>query len=93
MKNLELLLTALILLTISIKAQDRFTPESLFDYTDTTDTYLIDTALVNNTIDRSTDEFILGWNWGSPGLELDEALGMNFLPHSQTPVWECIYPN
>lgn len=79
MKNLKLIITALIFLTSLIKAQDRVTPISIFGN--------MNQALIDRTIDRTNDEFILGWNWGNLGLKLDEALGMNYTHVGFTHVW------
>ena len=79
MKNIKLIITALILLTTLMKAQNRVTPISIFGN--------MNQALVDSTIDRTNDEFILGWNWGDPGLKLDEALGMNYTHVGFTHVW------
>lgn len=49
-------------------AQDKIDPLPII--TDTTGNY--------NIIDPIQHHFILGWNWGSPGKKLDDALFMNF---------------
>lgn len=38
---------------------------------------IVDTMSNYNVIEKVQDEFILGWNWGTPGKKVDNALCFN----------------
>lgn len=61
-------LIILLLFPILVSGQDKIDPLPII--TDTTGNYSI--------IDPVQHDFFLGWNWGTPGKKLDDALFMNF---------------
>jgi len=67
MKNLIMAILATTILVLALSAQDKVDPRRLFNKA--TDT------LINSNI----NEFAKGWNWGTSGRKLDEALNINYL--------------
>ncbi|MFH1051765.1 MAG: hypothetical protein V1779_12660 [bacterium] len=68
MKNYYLFVIAITLCTnaLILHSQNYLSPTTL-TFTDTTDVFQRGIP----------DEFVIGWNWGSPGRNLDEALLIN----------------
>ncbi len=72
MKKIILIVLTIVLFAISLTAQSKIDPPALFN------------SNTESVIKKESTNFLRGWNWGSSGRKLDEALLINSyhsLPH------------